>query len=767
MRSVAPRESAARRYRIEKYLTEGGMGAIYLGKKMGSGGFQKEVVLKQLLPEYTSRPEFRDLFFREAKISATLDHANIVHTFDLVESDQSLFIVMEYVRGADLRTILRRARQRQRELSPAAAIHIALEILNGLAYAHARRDQNGNSLNIIHRDVSPSNIICSVQGEAKLSDFGIAKASTHSSVFYRVRGKVGYMSPEQARSQPIDHRCDLYSLAVCLYESLSGERLFIGDLNTPADEIYGHVILPISQKRAGLPAALDQVLARALSTDINLRYQSASEFSDALRTVAHRTGLGFSAPELASHLREILGSDPDRWLRDEGTPMMDPAKVPAQSIGLVGKEAASIGLVAEGTDDEPPPLVLSPKSVSGSKDFDLESMLDDEATRPGVRGRGPAPLAASIEAGAPQAMRRGEPPPVWTRSSGPVPIVTPPPARVTSSGRVAAPASAGGSGRAAPPPVPPTGSGRTVPPPAPVSASGRHGQPTNLPAAAAAKFAPSAPPPPAPPRRSTSAMRAVAAPTPAVASPLPPPPPVPLPGRAPPRSTQRGMSAVPPPFPSSARAVPAPPPLRPSAQLPVQPPEPEFDEATPPPPVVAAPDYAPQSYGGNGAVVHAPTLLGLGGGLPMGRPQPAYQPEPAAPVPVPRYQPQMMDFSGSATLPEKSSGPPRWLAVIAVVGSLAGGAVLAHRATQGQMAAMAALDEPRPVRTRPTTLDDKALPPRAPAAEPIKEAEEPAPVAAEAPPAERAPTARPHAAKPTHARAAKRHAPAHRKPGRH
>ena len=773
MRSVAPRESAARRYRIEKYLTEGGMGAIYLGKKMGSGGFQKEVVLKQLLPEYTSRPEFRDLFFREAKISATLDHANIVHTFDLVESDQSLFIVMEYVRGADLRTILRRARQRQRELSPAAAIHIALEILNGLAYAHARRDQNGNSLNIIHRDVSPSNIICSVQGEAKLSDFGIAKASTHSSVFYRVRGKVGYMSPEQARSQPIDHRCDLYSLAVCLYESLSGERLFIGDLNTPADEIYGHVILPISQKRPGLPAALDEVLQRALSTDIAARHQSASEFSDALRTVAHRTGLGFSAPELASHLREILGSDPDRWLRDEGTPLADAAKVPAKSVGLVGKEAASIGLVADGSDDEPPPLVLSPTSVSGSKDFDLESMLDDEATRPGVRGRGPAPLGSAVEPGAPQALRRGEPPPVWTRSSGPVPIVTPPPARVTASGRVAAPVAPGGSGRAVPPPVPPAGSGRAVPPPAPVSASGRAVQ------AVAAPAARSAPPPPASPRRSTSAMRAAAAPTPAVASPLPPPPPVPLPGRVVPRGTQRGMAAVPPPFPSSARAVPPPPLPRPSAQLPVQPPQQEFDEPTPPPPAYAPQQYAeptpPPAYGGG--VPHAQTLLGIGGGgLPMGRPpQPAYQyqaaQEAAPAAPLPRYQPQMMDFSGSATLPEKSSGPPRWLAAIAIVGSLAGGAVLAHRATQGQMAAITAFDEAKSA-PRPTTLDEKSLPPRAPAAEPepIKEAEEPAPAAAEAPPPAQPARAatRAHAAKPGHARAAgKRHAPAHRKVGRH
>ena len=763
MRSIAPRESAARRYRIEKYLTEGGMGAIYLGKKMGSGGFQKEVVLKQLLPEYTSRPEFRDLFFREAKISATLDHANIVHTFDLVESDQSLFIVMEFVRGADLRTILRRARQRQRELSPKAAIHIALEILNGLAYAHARRDQNGNSLNIIHRDVSPSNIICSVQGEAKLSDFGIAKASTHSSVFYRVRGKVGYMSPEQARSQPIDHRCDLYSLAVCLYESLSGERLFVGDLNTPADEIYGHVIVPISQKRAGLPAALDEVLSCALATDIDNRYQSASEFSDALRTVAHRTGLGFSAPELAAHLREILGSDPDRWLREEGTPMAGASKVPAQSVGLVGKEAASIGLVPEGAEDEPPPLVLSPTAVSGSKDFDLESMLDDEATRPGARGRGPAALSSPDPAAPePQALRRGEPPPVWTRSSGPVPVVTPPPARATASGRTVAPPAA----RPLPPP-PPASQARAVAPP-PVTSPAK------------------APPPPAPPPRATAtAVRATAA---APTAPLPPPPPVPMAGRIAPRGTQRGMAAVPPPFPSAARIVAPPPPApRPSAQLPV-PPLSAADEATPPPPVETPPPaYAPDAYaeqaaayGGQGAaayggqaapayggVARAQTLHGFGGGPPMGRPPATAMtyPAPAAPAPIPRVQPQMMDFSGSATLPEKSSGPPSWLAVIGIVASLAGGAVLARRVTEGQMATVAALEDVRPARPRPPTIDEKTLPPRA--AEPTPSPPVEALPPREPPPAE--PAAAPSHKPAAHARASAKHhaAPAHRKPGRH
>ena len=350
MTATSHHMASARRYRIERYLTEGGMGAIYIGKKVGPGGFEKEVVLKQLLPEYTSRPEFRDLFFREARISATLDHANIVHTFDLVESDESLFIVMEYVRGTDLRTIVRRAKLRRRELAPGAALHITQEVLAGLAYAHTRKNPDGASLAIIHRDVSPSNILCSAQGEVKLSDFGIAKAATHSSLFYRVRGKVGYMSPEQARNEPIDHRTDLYSVAVCLYEALTAERLFVGDLSTPADVLYSQPIVPPSQKRRILPRALDTVMATALATKPEDRYQDAVAFAEALRQVAHRHGLGFSAPQLAEHLRHILGRDAEKWLSDDKAgPTGDPS---TQKIAkeLEGKEAKSIGVVMDGAN---------------------------------------------------------------------------------------------------------------------------------------------------------------------------------------------------------------------------------------------------------------------------------------------------------------------------------------------------------------------------------------------------------------------------------
>ena len=346
----------ARKYRIERYLAEGGMGAIYVGKKIGAGGFEKEVVLKQLLPEFTSRPEFRDLFFREAKISATLDHQNIVRTFDLVTSEERLFIVMEYVRGADLRSISWRAR-RKRPLSAQAILHVALEILAGLAYAHRRRSPSGEPLGIIHRDLSPSNILCSAEGEVKLSDFGIAKAATYSSAFYRVRGKVGYMSPEMAHNQTIDARSDLFSLGVSIYETLIGERVYAGDLNTPADQIYAQPVPPLAGKCPGLPPEFQGVFDKALALDANLRYQDAESFADALREVAHHHGLLYSAPQLAAELRDLLGPNPDKWLRDDGDPQRADTDRPAdRASDLEGQEASSVA--SDSAADLGPPTLV-------------------------------------------------------------------------------------------------------------------------------------------------------------------------------------------------------------------------------------------------------------------------------------------------------------------------------------------------------------------------------------------------------------------------
>ncbi|HEY7372676.1 MAG TPA: serine/threonine-protein kinase [Polyangia bacterium] len=651
--------AAARRYRIERYLTEGGMGAIYVGKKIGPGGFEKEVVLKQLLPEYTSRPEFRDLFFREAKISGTLDHANIVHTFDLVESDESLFIVMEYVRGTDLRTIVRRAKLRRRELAPGAALHIILEVLAGLAYAHTRKNPDGASLAIIHRDVSPSNILCSVQGEVKLSDFGIAKAATHSSLFYRVRGKVGYMSPEQARNEPIDHRTDLYSVAVCLYEALTAERLFVGDLSTPADVLYSQLIVPPSQKRKLLPRALDVVMATALAPKPEDRYQDAVAFAEALRQVAHRHGLGFSAPQLAEHLRHILGRDPDLWLSDDkAAPTGDPS---TQKIAkeLEGKEAKSIGVVMDGANlyvvdngdvvsPKAPVSTRNPKSdplrkLSSRFDADqLESDESDETTR-----RQPDPLSAA------HATASGDPMiPIDEDDEEEIPTRTFEPGALDGGGQDAQ----GGD------------DGLTPPPP-------------RQPLRPAKMKMPAPPPPPARPARFDNAF-------------MPPPP---LPSESP-------FEEFPP--------TPAPDPafLSESQQ---DEGEPEFSSETPPPVQPAAmfaPLPAPQPYGG----LPPPPPLNFGGqaGPPPGRPalprpggylDPSYGANlhlPPAPPAAPAFDqgggfgggfPETVDFGrNSAPVVVRRSGPPGIVVLLTLIAGAAGGAWLAEKVTHNAVAALEA-----------------------------------------------------------------------------
>ncbi len=338
----SPQGAPIDRYVVLEYLAEGGMGAIYLGKKLGAGGFEKQVVLKQLLPEFTRQQEFIDLFLREARLSATLDHANIIHTIDLVTAGEEHFIVMEYLDGADLRTLLKKSKQRGHRISAAAGIYVAKELLSALSYAHNKFGPDDKPLGLIHRDISPSNILISGNGEVKLTDFGIAKAATHNSIFYRVKGKVGYMSPEQARSESMDARSDLYSLAVCLYEIITGERLLVAaGITTSADELYSKAVPLMSQRIRGLPPELDKVMLRALSIDPDHRYQTAAEFQEALLRCAHKHGLMMSAPELATYLADICGSH-STWrnegddTHDSGTELYQQEEGTEQISGLSG-----------------------------------------------------------------------------------------------------------------------------------------------------------------------------------------------------------------------------------------------------------------------------------------------------------------------------------------------------------------------------------------------------------------------------------------------
>ncbi len=368
------------RYVVLEHLSEGGMGAIYVGKKLGAGGFEMQVVLKQLLPEFTQQEEFIDLFLREAKLSATLDHANIVHTIDLVTAGGEYFIVMEYLPGGDLRTLLKKAKRRGKRFSPAAAIHISREVLSALAYAHVKRDLDGNPLRLIHRDVSPSNILVSHAGEVKLTDFGIAKAATHNSLFYKVKGKIGYMSPEQARSEQLDHRSDLYSLAVCMYEVLTGERLFVhAGLTTSAEEIYSQPVPVVSRKVPGLTPDLDAIMRKALALSPDDRFQTAGEFQEALTRCAHRNGLLVSAHEVARELVDLCGP-PDQWRGDDDDEDLGYIHRAATEVYEGGAEGEDEGEDEDEDDDDDEDDAFAPSTSSGP--FSVNRHSSSRLSRP-------------------------------------------------------------------------------------------------------------------------------------------------------------------------------------------------------------------------------------------------------------------------------------------------------------------------------------------------------------------------------------------------
>jgi serine/threonine-protein kinase len=294
------------RYAVTNHVAEGGTCQIFCGKRLGAGGFEMEVAFKQLLPELSQQEELLDLFIREVKLAATLDHPQIVRTIDFVTYGGEYFSVMEYVPGGPLRTLLERARRRAKRLSPAAAIHICREVLAALAYVHGKRDSDGTPLQLLHRNLSPSKILVSSAGEVKLIGFTIAEVATHSAFSHK--RKIGYMSPEQAKGASLDHRSDLYSLAVCLYEALTGEPLFAhAGQKTSASKIYAQPVPQVSRKVPGLTPDLDAIMAQALAVFPAARYQHAGELQEALTRCAHRNGLLLSAPELAAELRAACG----------------------------------------------------------------------------------------------------------------------------------------------------------------------------------------------------------------------------------------------------------------------------------------------------------------------------------------------------------------------------------------------------------------------------------------------------------------------------
>jgi hypothetical protein len=280
-REEATEESSdyGRYFLLEKVAT-GGMAEVFRAKRKGVEGFEKVVAVKRILPHLSSNKDFVEMFIAEAKMVASLSHPNIVQIFDLGKIDETYYIAMEFVEGKDLRTILTRARNRNTLPGVDLAALIAARISAALEYAHRHRDSEGRELRIVHRDVSPQNILLSDEGEVKLVDFGIAKAATKASHTDTgsLRGKLLYMSPEQAWGKALDKRSDLFALGAVFFEILTGHLLFSASSEMSVlERVREARFVPPSSLNPAVPIELEAVVMRLLNKDPVQRYQDASE----------------------------------------------------------------------------------------------------------------------------------------------------------------------------------------------------------------------------------------------------------------------------------------------------------------------------------------------------------------------------------------------------------------------------------------------------------------------------------------------------------
>ncbi len=310
-------------YELGERLGLGGMAEVFVAYRAGPHGFAKKVALKRILPELAQDARFVAMFCDEARISAPLTHPNIVQVIDFGESQGELFMAMEYVEGVSLAKLLRYVAGRRERFPLGAALFIAHEVLSGLAFAHAACDENGNPLHIVHRDVSPGNVLIGRAGDVKLADFGIVRSAYVDRRTYpgELKGKVGYMSPEQVMGVEVDPRSDLFTVGIILSEMLIARPLFSGqnefDILT---KIYEADLSALDRYGADLPLPLRDVLKQALAKAPAERFDSASSFAAALRRLAQASHIALDDSELVPWL-SALGVLPSRSGTHEVTRM--------------------------------------------------------------------------------------------------------------------------------------------------------------------------------------------------------------------------------------------------------------------------------------------------------------------------------------------------------------------------------------------------------------------------------------------------------------
>ncbi len=296
-------------YLLLEKIAQGGMAEIFKGKALDLHGIEKIVVIKRILPHIAASPEFIEMLVDEAKIAVLLSHGNIAQVYDLGKVADDYFIVMEYVEGKTLSQMMKRLRSLAKLMPIPHAVALCAEIAHGLDYMHRKTDAEGHLLHIVHRDISPQNVILSTSGTVKIIDFGIAKAKTKISTTDSgiLKGKFAYMSPEHAEGEKLDHQTDIFSLGVILFELLTGQRLFKGKNNAETIRKVKKTKVPTpSSFRSDIPKSLDEIIFKALKKERSERYSSAHHLAQDLTKFLVTHQPKFSARDLEKYLKEIF-----------------------------------------------------------------------------------------------------------------------------------------------------------------------------------------------------------------------------------------------------------------------------------------------------------------------------------------------------------------------------------------------------------------------------------------------------------------------------
>ncbi len=371
-----PRVIPFGKYLLLDRIAVGGMAEVYTAKSFGIEGFEKIIAIKRILPTMAEDNDFITMFIDEAKIAGHLTHANIVPIYELGKIGESHYIAMEYVWGKDLLQIMNRFRRMRRHMPPVMSAWIASKMLEGLDYAHRKRDRHGRPMGIIHRDVSPQNCLVSYEGQIKLIDFGIAKAASRNTKTQAgvLKGKFGYMSPEQVRGNPVDHRSDIFAVSTCLHEMLTGERLFVGESDfSTLEKVRNADVVPPSNVLAEMPPELEEILMKGLARDPDERWQTAGEMQEALQRF-----IALSRPPFGT-------SKLNTWMRTAFAPEIAKEKSRLDSfskIGHPGVPAAPqprVPALSSTSPQNPAARRPSPQKVASLDDFaDMSSIADED-----------------------------------------------------------------------------------------------------------------------------------------------------------------------------------------------------------------------------------------------------------------------------------------------------------------------------------------------------------------------------------------------------